>query len=347
MPAAIPTDTVLAAPGFLTGPIDLAGTLVSNLSDLLHPTFGTASVAAAIVLFTMSIRALLSPLGYIQARAQLGRERLGPRIALINHRHAKDPARQQRELAEMYRSEGVSPLAGCLPALAQAPFLFLLFSLFRGSGDILSHALAGMPLSAHPFAELGGSAAAADAAAAAVAALVLAVALTAACLHVRNAKATTRRAQALSAASAASAAAEAGKSSGKGANKGSGKNKATSKSNSNANSQANSNKANSKAGSNKASSNKASSNKADSKAPTATKPAPVPTAAAPAPAPAALPPAFTRALPYLPLTLVMSVGAVPLAAGLYLVTSSLWTAAERPLMRALAARRSRDVAATA
>ncbi len=37
----------------------------------------------------------------------------------------------QRELAALYRAEGTSMFAGCLPLLAQWPFLSVMYLLFR------------------------------------------------------------------------------------------------------------------------------------------------------------------------------------------------------------------------
>ncbi|GAA1492685.1 YidC/Oxa1 family membrane protein insertase [Curtobacterium herbarum] len=130
-----------------------AGTaLVTTLTDLLTPLAGTAAAALAVVLLTLAVRVLLVPLAVLQVRAERDRRRLAPRIAELRRRAGKDTARFQRSLQELYTSERVSPLAGCLPVLAQAPVVSLLYTLFTHASidgtvnTLLRATLAGIPL---------------------------------------------------------------------------------------------------------------------------------------------------------------------------------------------------------
>jgi YidC/Oxa1 family membrane protein insertase len=66
--------------------------------------------------------------------------------------HAGDREALGRETMALYRAGGVSPLAGCLPALAQAPFLFLMYRLFTtadGDASLLGDTFFGAPLGWH------------------------------------------------------------------------------------------------------------------------------------------------------------------------------------------------------
>ncbi|GAA4435639.1 YidC/Oxa1 family membrane protein insertase [Phytohabitans houttuyneae] len=94
--------------------VNLAHSAVSTIATGVEPAFGPAATAAAIVLFTVAVRLLISPLSWAQIR--------GARV---------------------------SPLAGCLPALVQAPFFFLMYRLFTKPGDLLDATLAGVPLGHH------------------------------------------------------------------------------------------------------------------------------------------------------------------------------------------------------
>ncbi len=122
--------------------------LLSQLTTGLRPLLGDSAAAAAIVLFTVCVRLALHPLARAAARGERARARLAPRIAELNARHRKDPRRLQREMAELSAREGVSPLAGCLPALVQIPCLWAVYRLFSASGDptLLAHRLWGTPL---------------------------------------------------------------------------------------------------------------------------------------------------------------------------------------------------------
>ncbi|MFD2767263.1 YidC/Oxa1 family membrane protein insertase [Micromonospora eburnea] len=134
-----------------------AATAVSWLADTLTPLAGGAATAAAIVLFTVGIRLLISPLTVAQVRGERRRAALAPEIRDLSQRYADDPARLQSELVALYRQAGANPVAGCLPTLLQAPFFLVMYRLFA-TGDGLDHAgspgllherLAGVPLGWH------------------------------------------------------------------------------------------------------------------------------------------------------------------------------------------------------
>ncbi|WP_128981613.1 YidC/Oxa1 family membrane protein insertase [Streptomyces roseicoloratus] len=122
--------------------------LVEQLADLLRPLFATASTAAAIVLFTMAVRLAVHPLSRAAARGQKARTRLAPQLADLRKKHAKNPERLQKAVMELHAKEKVSPFAGCLPSLLQAPAFLLMFHLFS-SGRMAGHDLLGAPLGDH------------------------------------------------------------------------------------------------------------------------------------------------------------------------------------------------------
>jgi YidC/Oxa1 family membrane protein insertase len=123
-----------------------------------HVVSGLAAgvgAAAAIVVLTVAVRLLLSPLSYVQTRNNRRLAALGPRIEDLRRRHRKDPTRLGAELSTLYRDEGVSPYGGCLPVLLQAPLFFVLYRLFTattvagGPNHLLSETLYGVPLGTH------------------------------------------------------------------------------------------------------------------------------------------------------------------------------------------------------
>ncbi|MFC6356578.1 YidC/Oxa1 family membrane protein insertase [Luethyella okanaganae] len=110
--------------------LDAAYTVITGLSEGLVPVFGVAASATAIVLVTLAVRALLIPVGLSQARSERARRRLAPRLAELRRRYGKSRELLQRKTMELYTSENVSPFAGCLPLLAQAPIVSLIYALF-------------------------------------------------------------------------------------------------------------------------------------------------------------------------------------------------------------------------
>ncbi|MFI7283937.1 YidC/Oxa1 family membrane protein insertase [Micromonospora chersina] len=129
-----------------------AATVVTWLADTLAPLTGGAATAAAIVLFTVGVRLLISPLTLAQVRGERRRAALAPEVRDLQRRYADDPGRLQGELFALYRRAGASPVAGCLPALLQAPFFLVMYRLFAtgdGHTNLLDEKLAGAPLGWH------------------------------------------------------------------------------------------------------------------------------------------------------------------------------------------------------
>lgn len=133
-------------------PVVFAYELILALTRALEPMPAGGAAVAAIVLFTTAVRTLLLPFGIAAARGERARARLTPRIRKVQRRHGADPRRLRRELAALYREEGVSPAAGCLPTLAQMPFFYVMYRLFTSTvmaghqNALLAHTLFGAPL---------------------------------------------------------------------------------------------------------------------------------------------------------------------------------------------------------
>jgi YidC/Oxa1 family membrane protein insertase len=148
-------------------PVDAAYHLVLALTNFLSPVLGGLAAVAAIVVFTMAIRLLLTPLSFRALRGQAAMTRLAPQIQELRKRHGRQPERLQRELSALYAREGTSLLAGFVPLLAQWPVFSVLYLLFRsptvagGVNSLLSRNLFGVPLGAHWLS--GGGAAVATA----------------------------------------------------------------------------------------------------------------------------------------------------------------------------------------
>ena len=119
--------------------LDGAYLFVSSLSSLLDPIAGPASAALSVILVTAIVRLILLPVGVSQARAELMRRRLAPRLRDLQRRYKANPDLLRRKTLELYTSEKASPLAGCLPTLLQAPVVSTVYGLFI-LADINGHA---------------------------------------------------------------------------------------------------------------------------------------------------------------------------------------------------------------
>jgi YidC/Oxa1 family membrane protein insertase len=141
--------------GFLSAPMGVAYHVVVSLALFLTPLAGGLATAAAIVVFTLAVRLLLSPLSYHAFRGQASMSALQPKVAELRKRYARQPDRLQRELTALYQAEGGGMLAGCLPLLLQLPFFSIMYRLFLSrtvdgqANSLLSRSLLTTPLGSH------------------------------------------------------------------------------------------------------------------------------------------------------------------------------------------------------
>jgi YidC/Oxa1 family membrane protein insertase len=126
--------------------VGAARSAIEGLASLLTPLTGGLSVALAIVLGTLLVRLALSPLSYLQVRSGRRRAALAPELAALREKHAKDPMKLAAETAALQRANGISPFAGLLPGLIQAPFFLVMY---RVAYHAPAGSLFGVPLAAH------------------------------------------------------------------------------------------------------------------------------------------------------------------------------------------------------
>lgn len=82
----------------------------------------------AIVLLTVVIKFALYPLTKKSYRSMAAMSKLRPKMEELQQKFKKDPQRLNQEMLNLYRSEKVNPLGGCLPMLVQIPIFFALYN---------------------------------------------------------------------------------------------------------------------------------------------------------------------------------------------------------------------------
>lgn len=100
--------------------IDLNGNLATTL-----PTFGDWGLA--IILVTVIIRLLLTPLTSRQYRSTYEMQKMQPLIQELQEKYADDRVRLNEEMTKIYAENKYSPLRGCLPLLIQMPIFIALY----------------------------------------------------------------------------------------------------------------------------------------------------------------------------------------------------------------------------
>ena len=100
------------------------------LSSVL-PSYGLA-----IIVMTIVVRIVLSPVTYKSYLSQAKMKVLRPEIDELNKKYKDNAMKKQQETMKLYSKTGVSPLAGCIPALLQIPVFYALFRFFPSAFDL-------------------------------------------------------------------------------------------------------------------------------------------------------------------------------------------------------------------
>src|ERR1700691_3208279 len=96
----------------------------------------------AIVLLTIVIMGVLTPLTVKSTKSMMAMQKLQPEIKKLQQKYKGPENRQMlnEEMMKLYREEGANPIGGCLPMLLQMPFLFILYSVTKGlANKVLKH----------------------------------------------------------------------------------------------------------------------------------------------------------------------------------------------------------------
>ena len=104
------------------------------------PLFGFLSsfmgLGIAIIVFTILIKIAMSPITFKSFLSQAKMKVLRPEITEIGEKFKKDPMKKQQETMKLYNKAGVNPMAGCIPALIQIPFMYASFQFFPSAFEL-------------------------------------------------------------------------------------------------------------------------------------------------------------------------------------------------------------------
>lgn len=89
----------------------------------------------SIVILTVMVRIVVFPLFVKQIRSQRAMAQLQPQIKELQQKYKGDKQRQQQEQMKLFKEHGANPLSGCLPILAQAPFLYAMYRVLRAVSE--------------------------------------------------------------------------------------------------------------------------------------------------------------------------------------------------------------------
>ena len=90
----------------------------------------------AIILLTITIKALFYPLSAASYRSMARMRVLAPRLAKLKDQYGNDRQRMNQAMMELYKTEKINPLGGCLPVLVQIPVFIALYWVLLASVEL-------------------------------------------------------------------------------------------------------------------------------------------------------------------------------------------------------------------
>jgi YidC/Oxa1 family membrane protein insertase len=113
--------TILAAPLFL-------------LLKWLHSLLG--NWGWAIIAMTVLIKSAFYPLNHASARSMAKMKVVAPKMKALQEQYANDKQQLQVKMMELYKTEKINPLGGCLPILVQIPVFIALYWVLLGAVEL-------------------------------------------------------------------------------------------------------------------------------------------------------------------------------------------------------------------
>ncbi len=90
----------------------------------------------AIVLLTICIKAIFYPLSAASYKSMAKMRKVTPRMTALRERYGDDKAKLNQEMMNLYRTEKINPLGGCLPILIQIPVFIALYWALLGAVEM-------------------------------------------------------------------------------------------------------------------------------------------------------------------------------------------------------------------
>ncbi len=90
----------------------------------------------AIIIVTILIKLLFYPLSQASYRSMAKMRLVAPKMQRLKEQYGEDRQRLQQAMMEMYKTEKINPLGGCLPVVVQIPVFIALYWVLLGSVEL-------------------------------------------------------------------------------------------------------------------------------------------------------------------------------------------------------------------
>ena len=109
------------------GPLNYLARALFWILSLFYKICGSYGVS--IILLTLLVRIVFYPLTARGNESMKKMQKVQPKFKELREKYKDNPQLLNQKMTELYRQEGVNPLAGCLPILLQIPIFFALYAM--------------------------------------------------------------------------------------------------------------------------------------------------------------------------------------------------------------------------
>ena len=102
--------------------------------DQIHKVLG--NWGWTIIVFTILIKLLFFPLSAAGYKSMARIKVVTPKMQAIREKYKGDPAKMNQATMELYKTEKINPLGGCLPILVQMPVFIALYFVLQASAEM-------------------------------------------------------------------------------------------------------------------------------------------------------------------------------------------------------------------
>lgn len=89
-----------------------------------------------IVIFTILLKLVFFPLNQKAGKSMAHMKHLAPKVEALKARYGDDKLKLNQAMMELYKTEKINPLGGCLPILIQMPFLIAMYWVLLGAVEL-------------------------------------------------------------------------------------------------------------------------------------------------------------------------------------------------------------------
>ena len=103
---------------------------LSKIEALVH------NWGVAIIIVTILLKALFYPLSAKSYRSMAQMRELAPRLQSMKEKFGDDKQKMQQSMMELYKTEKINPMSGCLPILIQIPVFIAFYWMLSGTVEL-------------------------------------------------------------------------------------------------------------------------------------------------------------------------------------------------------------------